>query len=100
MAKTHIRLQDLSLSYTSTPLITKLNITVSSGQCAVIVGENGRGKTTLLRALAREFPPSAGEILTHGTVAIAHQHMPAGDLSVGEICDEAIRDSKNALEEL
>lgn len=42
--------------------ITDLNFELSSGEIIGLVGENGNGKTTLLRLLAAELNPDRGEI--------------------------------------
>lgn len=39
-----------------------LNLTISAGEIIGLVGENGNGKTTLLRLLCRELVPTEGDI--------------------------------------
>ncbi len=43
-----------------------INLTVSSGQYAVLMGTTGRGKTTLLESICGLRKVSAGQILIHG----------------------------------
>jgi heme ABC exporter ATP-binding subunit CcmA len=47
-----------------TPILTKVDLKVSSGECVGVSGPNGSGKTTLLRVLATLRRPNAG----HGDV--------------------------------
>ena len=47
-------------------LFSGLNLQVFAGQCLHIRGENGVGKTSLLRILAGLSPPEVGEVLWHG----------------------------------
>ena len=47
-------------------LFQDLNLTVSSGECLHVRGENGVGKTSLLRLLTGLATPEAGEILWSG----------------------------------
>ena len=48
------------------PLITDLNLAVSSGQRVAIVGPTGCGKTTLINLLMRFYDADAGEIRLDG----------------------------------
>jgi energy-coupling factor transport system ATP-binding protein len=48
------------------PLLDEINLTVRSGEMAVIVGENACGKTTLLRLLAGMLVPSRGSVCIDG----------------------------------
>ncbi len=45
-------LQELSVSYGPSSVISHLNLTVAPGQIVAVLGENGSGKTTLLRAIS------------------------------------------------
>ena len=47
-------------------LFQDLNLTVASGECLHVRGENGVGKTSLLRLLTGLSTPEAGEILWNG----------------------------------
>jgi heme exporter protein A len=47
-------------------LFQDLNLTVSSGECLHVRGENGVGKTSLLRLLTGLSTPEVGEILWNG----------------------------------
>lgn len=46
-----IECKDLCLSYGSVPVISSLSFSVEKGQCLCIAGENGTGKSTLIKAL-------------------------------------------------
>jgi iron complex transport system ATP-binding protein len=46
-----LQTQNLTLEYPGTMLCRNLNLTVSSGECWAILGQNGCGKTTLIHAL-------------------------------------------------
>jgi len=44
------------------PLLKKFSLNVEAGEKVAIIGPNGIGKTTLLRCLARDLTPDAGEV--------------------------------------
>jgi heme exporter protein A len=56
----------LSCSRGQRRLFSDLNVTVKPGTLLVVVGENGSGKTSLLRTLSRLLPPDEGSILWQG----------------------------------
>lgn len=55
--------KDLAVGYSQeNPLIRKINLTIGTGQRFVIIGENGCGKTTLLKTIVGKLPPLEGEM--------------------------------------
>lgn len=60
------RLRSLSLGYGSRPVIRDLDLDIPSGQTTVLIGANGCGKSTVLRALGRQLTPLAGRVEAHG----------------------------------
>ena len=68
--KKHVmRVQNASLSYhTEKPLIKNIDLTVNARERICVVGENGKGKTTLLKLLAGVLKPQTGDIVWSPTV--------------------------------
>ena len=62
----------MSLGYGSKPVVTDLNLSIQQGEFLVVVGENGVGKTTLVRALLKQLTPHAGEIVRDPKVKIGY----------------------------
>ena len=60
--KTVLELEHLSLEIGGQALIRDLTLYLPQGERVGIVGANGTGKTTLLRAIAGELAPSAGRL--------------------------------------
>ena len=59
-----ISLSQLSVGYTlSHPVISDINLELKSGQLACLIGENGIGKSTLLKTLTGFLPKLKGSLL-------------------------------------
>ena len=70
-AKHVMRVDELTFGYDpSTTLIQKLDFSVNAGDRIGIIGNNGRGKTTLLKLLAGDLKPGAGEVVYNPNVEI------------------------------
>lgn len=65
-----LTVSDLSLERGGIPLITGLSLRIEPGEALVLLGRNGVGKTTFLRALAGVLRPSHGDIRYGGIPAI------------------------------
>jgi ABC-type multidrug transport system ATPase subunit len=61
-----IEVRDLTVSYGSTPVLVDVQLTVPVGAGVCVTGENGIGKSTLLRCVASLQRPDAGEIEIFG----------------------------------
>ena len=57
-----LTLRDLAVSYGSVPAVRKVSLEIAPGELRVILGANGAGKTTVLKAILGLLRPHAGEI--------------------------------------
>ena len=63
LGRSVMHLENLTIGYIpESPLLHIEDFYVQSGQRIVLTGENGTGKTTLLRTIAGQIPPLVGEI--------------------------------------
>ncbi len=64
-----IRLEGVRFAYPgrNTAVFDGLDLKIEAGRSLAIVGENGAGKTTFVKLLARLYDPDAGRILVDGT---------------------------------
>lgn len=59
-------LQHVAVGYDAHPVLQDVSFTAQDGQITALVGTNGCGKTTLLKAIARQLPLQQGQILLQG----------------------------------
>lgn len=59
--------ENIRVGYGHRVIIDDLSVTIPAGELTVIVGPNACGKSTLLRALARMLPVTAGQVVLNGT---------------------------------
>ena len=57
-----LTVKDLTLAYGEHEIIRDLSFQIQPGEFLVVVGENGVGKTTLVRALFHQLKPRHGQI--------------------------------------
>jgi ATP-binding cassette subfamily F protein 3 len=68
-AKRVLTASHLNFAYEGGPdLIKDFNITIETGDRVCVVGQNGKGKTTLLKLLAEALSPRAGETVYHPSI--------------------------------
>jgi ATP-binding cassette subfamily F protein 3 len=60
--KIMLKADRLSFSYTASPLIQEVSLSIDKGARIAIIGKNGRGKSTLLRLLAQDLLPRSGSL--------------------------------------
>ncbi|MGI8614650.1 MAG: ABC-F family ATP-binding cassette domain-containing protein, partial [Nocardioidaceae bacterium] len=76
-----LTVHDLDVRIGARLLISGSTFRVGRGDRVGLVGRNGAGKTTLTRILAGEAQPSAGRVLSTGTVGYLPQDPRTGDLA-------------------
>ncbi len=67
----HLSLRGVRIEIGARTLLERVTFDVAPGECVALVGANGVGKTTLLRALAGRIAPAAGTIAFDGTAPSA-----------------------------
>ncbi|TQL18365.1 ABC-F family ATP-binding cassette domain-containing protein [Streptomyces sp. SLBN-134] len=94
----HVRAENVTVSRGSRRVLNDVSVTVSARSRIAVVGENGRGKTTLLHVLAGLAVPDEGAVHRTGTVGLARQELSAaGGETVGALTSRALAPSRTAL---
>jgi branched-chain amino acid transport system ATP-binding protein len=90
-----LKISDLHAGYGGSEVLHSVSLRVDEGEAVVILGPNGHGKTTLLRAISGLIRPTAGTVELEGQVisdlpaeqivAAGVIHIPQGDLVFPEM---------------
>jgi len=90
-----LKVSDLRAGYEGSEVLHSLSLQVGDGEAVIVLGPNGHGKTTLLRAISGLIHPTAGTIEFDGRfisgmrasdiVAAGIIHIPQGDLPFPEL---------------
>lgn len=85
-----LNVEGLHAGYGQTKVLVGLDLQVQAGEFVVVIGPNGHGKTTMLRAISGLIPVQAGTVefkgeridrlRTEAVVARGLTHIPQGDL--------------------
>ncbi|MEV0598218.1 ABC-F family ATP-binding cassette domain-containing protein [Streptomyces sp. NPDC050315] len=94
----HIRAEGVTVTRGARRVLNDVSVTVSARSRIAVVGENGRGKTTLLHVLAGLITPDEGTVRRTGTIGLARQELSVRDgETVGALTSEALAASLAAL---
>ncbi|HEY3780886.1 MAG TPA: sugar ABC transporter ATP-binding protein [Fimbriimonadaceae bacterium] len=61
-----LEVRNLQKAFRATKAVTDASFSVEPGECRALVGENGCGKSTVVRMLHGEIKPDAGQMLIEG----------------------------------
>ena len=78
MNRVGIELRAVELAYGPIPAIRPLSGAFATGAITAVVGANGSGKSSLLKVLAGEIPPSGGEFRLNGAGPTAYLAQDGG----------------------
>ena len=97
----HLSVDGVSKSFPDQRVLTDVSFTVSSGERACLIGENGTGKSTLLRIIAGLDEDHGGTIAAPGSVGLFHQQPPFPlDHTVDQVLGEATAPVRAVAEEV
>ncbi len=66
MTKPLLEVKNLSVKYGAIQALQALNLVVNEGEIVTLIGANGAGKSTTLRAISRLINPEGGQIFYQG----------------------------------
>lgn len=66
MSQALLTVEDLHVSYGAIRALTGISLSVSQGEIVTLIGANGAGKSTTLRAISGLVPVSSGRIIFEG----------------------------------
>lgn len=61
-----VEVNNVYFSYTNTPVLQGITLTVRQGEIVAVIGQNGSGKTTLVKHINGLLRPTSGEIFVEG----------------------------------
>jgi branched-chain amino acid transport system ATP-binding protein len=64
--ETILELQDIDVSYGGIQALKKINLTINKGEVVTLIGANGAGKSTTLKAISKIINSQNGNILYQG----------------------------------
>lgn len=83
-----LELKDVNVHYGAIHALQGVNINVKQGEIVTLIGANGAGKSTTLKAISQILKPTSGEILfegndmikmkAHNLVSLGIAHVPEG----------------------
>ena len=85
--KALLELKKMSVTYGVIEAVRGIDLTVNEGEIVTLIGGNGAGKTSTLRAISQVHPPAEGEVLFDGediTTLPSHDIVARGILHVPE----------------
>ena len=71
---TLLDLRHVSKNFGAIRALHDVSFSVRAGEVVGLMGDNGAGKSTMVKLIAGNFPPSEGEVLVEGNVC--HFHKP------------------------
>lgn len=92
-----LKLEDLSVSFENKVLFRSVTATLFRQQHAFLVGPNGCGKTTLLRAVLGQLVPDSGRAELGARVQVGYYDQTIGNLDDRKTVFQEISDSYPAL---
>ena len=82
-----LEVRDLDLYYGDAQALDRVSLTVAQGEIAAIIGANGAGKSSLIRAIAGIEKPRAGRILFRGRDIMGWESYATCNLGIGQVAE-------------
>ncbi|WP_195954203.1 ABC-F family ATP-binding cassette domain-containing protein [Clostridium tertium] len=84
-----LHIENLAKSYGDNNLFSNLNLDIKRGEKVALIGENGRGKTTLFKIILDNLNPDSGKVILGTNVNVGYYDQEQSDLNLDKtILDE------------
>jgi simple sugar transport system ATP-binding protein len=96
-------LTDISKNFGAIQALNNVSLTLEHGEVVGLMGDTGAGKSTLMRIIAGNFPPTQGTITIDGRPTVFHKPVEAGKAGVElvyqdlALCDMRAPDDRDQL---
>ncbi|WP_331748934.1 MULTISPECIES: ABC-F family ATP-binding cassette domain-containing protein [unclassified Streptomyces] len=101
MSRPALLAHDIVRTLGTARILDGVSLTASPGHRIGLIGENGVGKSTLLRLLAGVDEPDAGSVTRPADLGFLHQELPFDNAStIADVLDEALCEARDDLAEL
>ncbi len=87
-----LSLEDVALGYDGLTVVEDVSLDIYRGEKVALVGRNGSGKSTVLKALIGELEPFAGTIKLGTNVDVAYFDQDLADLDPGQTVIDSLWD--------
>ena len=96
---TLLDVRGVSKSFGAIRAVNDISFSVAPGEVIGLMGDNGAGKSTMVRLIAGNFPPSEGEVAVEGQVCHFHKPIEARAKGIEVVYqDLALADNLTAAE--
>ncbi|MEC9375544.1 MAG: ATP-binding cassette domain-containing protein [Pseudomonadota bacterium] len=93
-----IRLKNVSCGYDAEPIIDGLSLTIQRGERIGLVGNNGVGKSTLLKLILGELAPTLGTVKLGTNLEIAYFDQMRRDLDPNKSIADIVGDGRDYIQ--
>ncbi|MFC6014714.1 ABC-F family ATP-binding cassette domain-containing protein [Plantactinospora solaniradicis] len=101
MSQSALLAHDLVRTLGERRVLDGVSLTAAPGHRIGLIGENGVGKSTLLRLLAGADEPDTGTVVRPADLGFLHQEMPFDTAAtIADVLDDALREAREDLAEL
>ncbi len=91
--------RSISKSFGAIQALSDVSFSIDAGEVVGLMGDNGAGKSTMVKLIAGNFPPSEGEIAVDGKVCHFHRPIEARAEGIEVVYqDLALADNLTAAE--
>jgi ABC-type sugar transport system ATPase subunit len=88
LASPLLEVKDVTKAFAGVVAVNRLALTVDEGEIVALVGENGAGKSTMIKMVAGEYSPDAGDIRLLGAPVRFRSPLDARDAGIAVIHQE------------
>jgi rhamnose transport system ATP-binding protein len=85
-----LRLSGISKSFPGVKALSDVQLTLNAGQVTALIGENGAGKSTIVKVLTGIYQPDAGVIEVDGQAVILPNAAAAANVGITAIHQETV----------